>query len=104
MNLGGHRRGEVKGYDEGDPVLARRVAAGWLVPVGVPAGAKPVEAEAPKKRAPRKKKANPNPEVEVEGLAEVVEDVPADEPEAEPVVEESSVQTSWYISPSQSEG
>ena len=118
MNLGGHRRGEVKDYDESDAVLLRRVKAGWLVPVGVPAGAKPVVKDAPFAD-------NPNPRAKVEGSV-VVDDVPVvdDVKPApakkrapakkkavveEPVVEEapeeqSSVQTSWFISPTQSEG
>lgn len=123
MNLGGHRRGEVKDYDESDAVLLRRVKAGWLVPVGVPAGAKPVVKDAPFAD-------DPNPRVEVEGSVVVdnlVDDVPTvddvkpapakkrapakkkavvQEPVVEdaPVEEQSSVQTSWFISPTQSEG
>lgn len=122
INMGGHRRGEVKEYDDTDPVLGRRLKAGTVVPVlggnplpvvetsvnpepeveGSDAGLDPVDnsvdnSEGPeakpapaKKRAPAKKKSEP-----------VVED-PA--PVGEPVEEQSSVQTSWYISPSQSEG
>lgn len=116
MNLGGHRRDEVKDYDDADPVLGRRLAAGLVVPVLAgnpravveaptvnpepvlegsevvdnPVDDAPADAEvkpAPaKKRAPAKKKAEP----------EVVEDTAP--------VEESSVQTSWYVSPTQSEG
>jgi hypothetical protein len=105
MNLGGHRRGEVLEYDESDPVLVRRVAAGWLTRVDAPVGTRPVvEAEkpAPKKRPARKRAAaepESGPEVEGEPLEPEVE---AEIPVVE--VEESSVQTSWYISPTQTEG
>jgi hypothetical protein len=121
MNLGGHRRGEIREYDEGDPILKRRVDAGFLVLVGVPKGAKPVLKSEPS-----------NPEVEVETSPEAGQPVDnsvdnSEEPEVkpapakkrapakkkpvveepvaeEPVADESSVQTSWYISPTTNEG
>ena len=112
MNLGGHRRGTVKVYDDDDAVLARRLAAGWVSPVGTPVGARPVdEAEkpAPRKRT-AKKKAEPVEEPVLESAPEVkVQPEPESEPEVEGETleepeEQSSVQTSWFISPTQSEG
>ena len=85
MNVGGHRRGEVMEYEDGDPVLERRLAAGWVVPVdGVPRGTKPIPdvKPAPKKAAARKKKPV---KVDAEEVPPVAEE-PVAEPEEEPRV------------------
>lgn len=67
MNLGGHRRGTVRDYDDNDPVLVRRLEAGFVTRVGdsnpLPevegsvesepeVVSEPVKKRAPKKRAP----------------------------------------------------
>jgi hypothetical protein len=55
MNLGGHRRNEVKDYADGDPVLASRLAAGWVVPVDEPVAEVAAVAAPAKKRNSRRR-------------------------------------------------
>lgn len=116
INLGGHKRGEVKEYADDDADLLRRLKAGTVTPapgttapsVDKAKAAKPVvvnpspeleaEKKAPAKKRAAAKKADPEPEESPE--AEVpADEAPADEPE--PAAEQSSVQTSWFVSPTQ---